>query len=108
MRLPRRYNQDVPFLETVGLPVLDISRGHLTGPRRLRVNRRPTNNDSRTAVDDVEDVRFFVMDFNVAVRRASVGLHAVSVTGNQRVSALLSEIVKYPLIFHIDGAVRSH
>lgn len=81
MRLPCWYDQSVTFFQIAGLAIFDLFRGHLTGPW-LGVNRPASNDDCRAAIHDVEDVRLFLVDLDISIRGAPVGLHAVSVARN--------------------------
>src|SRR5436853_440598 len=103
MRLSRRDYQHVALLKIVAFAVRDVLGGHLAGSGWLGFNGGTADNDRRASVNHIEDVGFFFVDLDVTVRGTAISLYIVSITGNQRVSALFFKIVEHPLALDIGG-----
>src|ERR1051326_65788 len=100
--LASRNNDDIPFFEVIGLSVHNVFSRHLSWPCGFGLNRGAAGDQRSAPVHDIKNVGLFLMDLNVPIGRAAVGLNPVSFAGNQRIAALLAEILEHLLAFYID------
>src|SRR5262249_49053158 len=104
--LPSRNHYDVPFFEIIGLAVHDVFRRHLSWPRGFGLDRGTAGDQSSAPIHDIKNVGLFLVDLNVPIGCAAVGLNAVSFAGNQWIAALLAEILEHLLAFYVDWGLR--
>src|SRR5262249_42720642 len=104
--LPSRNHYDVPFFEVIGLAVHDVFCRHLSWPRGFGLNRGAAGDQRSAPIHDIKNVGLFLVYLNVPIGCAAVGLNAVSFAGNQRIAALLTEILQHLLALYIDWRLR--